>query len=90
LTKRFLKVRRMEMNRRRKNLFVWVAMALGMTLWFGTDVYAQAGGPCAEDIAKFCKDVQAGGGRIAQCLKEHQNELSPECKERLAQPRKRQ
>ncbi len=77
------------MNSRRKNLFVWVAMALGMTMWFGTDVYAQAGGPCAEDIAKFCKDVQAGGGRIARCLKEHEKELSAPCLQYIAESMKR-
>jgi hypothetical protein len=57
--------RRSQMNRRRKDLFVWVAMAFGVTLWFGTDVYAQGGGPCSGDVAEFCKDVQRGGGRIA-------------------------
>jgi hypothetical protein len=36
-----------------------------VTLWFGTDVYAQGGGPCSGDVAKFCKDVQRVGGRIA-------------------------
>ncbi len=40
--------------------------------------------PCADDIAKFCKDVKPGGGRIESCLKEHQNDLSVSCKERMA------
>jgi hypothetical protein len=43
---------------------------------------AQGQGPCADDVQKFCKDVQPGGGRIARCLKEHESEFSPECKER--------
>lgn len=128
------------MNRGRKNLFLVFGMVLCVTLWVGTDLCAQGGGPCAEDIAKlckdvgpgggrivkclnqhekelsgacvkyiaeskarlketaqachddamnFCKDVKPGGGRILRCLQEHRNELSPECKERLAQPRKR-
>jgi len=42
-------------------------------------------GPCAEDIAKVCKDVQPGGGRILKCMKEHENELSPACKQHVAQ-----
>lgn len=36
--------------------------------------------PCAEDAAKLCKGIQQGEGRVAQCLKEHSNELSPACK----------
>lgn len=43
-------------------------------------------GACRDDVSKFCKDVQPGGGRIMECLKEHQNELSPECKSRMASP----
>jgi hypothetical protein len=41
--------------------------------------------PCAEDAARLCKDVKPGGGAIAQCLKEHENELSAACKERMVQ-----
>ncbi len=38
------------------------------------------GGPCATDVKKFCKDVKPGEGRIMQCMQEHSNELSAECK----------
>jgi hypothetical protein len=38
---------------------------------------------CADDIDKFCKDVQPGKGNIGKCLKEHKSELSPECKEEV-------
>ncbi len=40
--------------------------------------------PCADDAAKLCKGVQQGEGRVAQCLKEHANDLSPACKENIA------
>lgn len=41
-------------------------------------------GPCAEDAAKFCKDVKPGEGRLAACLKEHEKELSKACLDRKA------
>lgn len=37
-------------------------------------------GPCKADVEKLCKDVQPGEGRIVKCLKEHEAELSAECK----------
>jgi len=35
---------------------------------------------CQPDVEKFCANVQEGGGRIMQCLRQHQNELSDACK----------
>lgn len=40
--------------------------------------------PCTDDVAKFCKDVQRGGGRIAACLKQHESDLTPACREHVA------
>jgi len=54
-----------------------------MILWFGTDVYAQGRGPCTEDIAKFCKDIQPGGGRLVKCMREHEKDLSPACQQQI-------
>lgn len=36
-------------------------------------------GPCKEDVQKFCSNVQKGGHRILDCLKEHEAQLSPRC-----------
>lgn len=52
------------------------------------NVYAEDQKSCADDVVKFCKDVQPGGGRINKCLKEHETEISPSCKERLEQLKK--
>ncbi len=37
-------------------------------------------GPCAADRKKFCADVKPGGGAIIKCMKEHEAQLSTECK----------
>jgi hypothetical protein len=34
---------------------------------------------CQADFKKFCKDVPLNGFRIAQCLQEHETELSKPC-----------
>ena len=46
--------------------------------------FSRESGPCAEDVAKFCKDVKPGKGTIAKCLKQHESELSVGCKDNLA------
>jgi Cysteine rich repeat len=35
---------------------------------------------CEGDVRKFCSEVRPGGGRVAQCLRQHSNELSDACK----------
>lgn len=75
---------------------MWAAagVVVGGMLLFGGAVSAapaagQRQGPCSDDAAKFCKDVQPGGGRMARCLKQHEQELSPACKQHVAEVRKR-
>lgn len=38
---------------------------------------------CRGDAQKLCKDVKAGAGRIADCLRQHQGELSERCAAQL-------
>lgn len=45
--------------------------------------------PCADEIAKYCKEVKPGGGRFLNCLNEHQKELSVSCREKLEESKKR-
>jgi hypothetical protein len=63
----------------------WFAVLAGVfCLSIATGVSAaQNARPCADDAAKLCKGVQ-GKQQVAQCLKEHSNDLSPACKENIA------
>lgn len=40
---------------------------------------------CNADIDNFCAAVEMGEGRIAQCLSDHENELSQSCNNALAE-----
>jgi hypothetical protein len=68
----------------------WFAAALAVmcfTLVTARGALAQRKGPCAEDVAKFCKDVR--GANIVKCLREHAKELSPGCKETLVEAKQK-
>jgi hypothetical protein len=56
-------------------LFVLVAIS-------GWPAFAQ-GRACAADVAKFCWGVEGGQGKLMQCLREHQSELSSPCQARV-------
>ena len=49
---------------------------------------AQGKGACKTDADKFCAGIEKGEGRIAKCLKEHENELSADCKNNMAEKKK--
>jgi hypothetical protein len=42
---------------------------------------------CNEDAKKLCKDVKPGEGRVVQCLKKHESELTPACKASMTPPK---
>jgi Cysteine rich repeat len=44
---------------------------------------------CQSDAAKFCADVSPGRGGMAKCLRQHESELSAECKASLPQAKPR-
>jgi len=69
-----------------KRVFLMVGLA-GLLLWIGLPASAQNRNSCADDIAEFCKDVSPGGGRMARCLKQHEEDLSEECKASIEQAR---
>ena len=65
-----------------RNTFVMAVFALFVA---GAAEHAgaqqQREGPCAGDAKKFCGDVQPGQGRVAKCMKAHEAQLSPACRE---------
>ncbi|MBI3552542.1 MAG: hypothetical protein HY077_08480 [Elusimicrobia bacterium] len=44
--------------------------------------------PCQADSERLCGGVKPGGGRLAACLKEHLDEVSPECRDSWEQKKK--
>lgn len=63
-------------------LLVAAALAAG-----GLFAQPPAGGnrPCVADRQQFCANVQPGQGRIFQCLKQNEANLSAACKQRVQQ-----
>lgn len=63
----------------------WIAAIFLTGGWAvnGAAAPAQGRGPCADDVARLCGTVQPGGGRIARCLKQREQELSPACGQHL-------
>jgi len=45
---------------------------------------------CEADIKQFCSNVKPGGGRIVQCLEQHQKEVSQGCNQFLEKKESRQ
>jgi hypothetical protein len=68
----------------RISLVVFIAVAVGLGFWAVPRAFAE-NGPCKEDMAKYCKDVKPGEGRIIKCMKEHEKDLSPGCKAKIAE-----
>ena len=48
-------------------------------LILGTNAFAAAIDPCAEDISKFCQNIKPGLDTI-QCLESHESELTEACR----------
>jgi hypothetical protein len=69
---------------RRTALFIIVSLLYGV-LCFNSHTYAQESLICADDIEKYCKEIKPGGGRILECLKSHETELSESCRGKISE-----
>lgn len=51
--------------------------------------FAHGKGECKADVEQFCKGVQHGEGRIAQCLMQNQTKLSSACQAHIEKAKER-
>lgn len=51
--------------------------------------HAQQFAYCKADVHRLCAGIRPGGGRLAQCLKAHGNEVSIGCAKELKQMKSR-
>jgi hypothetical protein len=72
----------------RISLAVFIAVVVGLGFIAVPQAFADKGA-CRDDVAKFCKDVQPGEGRMIKCMKEHEKDLSPGCKANMAEMEKK-
>jgi hypothetical protein len=76
-------------SRRIRVQIVVLALMLLCLVAGGRTYAAEEELPCAEEIAKYCRGVKPGGGRILGCLNEHQKDLSASCSRKLEESKKR-
>jgi hypothetical protein len=78
----------MRKEKKMKKLHVWMLVILGITFITAGYAYAEDVNPCEGDIAKFCKNVERGEGRILRCLTLSEDKLTPACGKQLARIKK--
>ncbi len=69
--------------KRRSLTFMLGAIALGLVTGGIPPEGETQDMPCVKEIQTFCADVQPGGGRILQCLKGNEQNLSAPCLQRM-------
>ncbi|HWQ37878.1 MAG TPA: cysteine rich repeat-containing protein [Burkholderiales bacterium] len=72
-----------------KTLTTTLALLTGVLLSTAAAAEEREHGACRADVQKFCKDIRPGRGAIARCLSRHESELSPACRDRMAERRQR-
>ena len=66
-----------------KKIDALILVLLGFSIMTAASTYAEDVNPCEKDIAKFCKSIEPGDGRILRCLKLKEENLTPLCKKQL-------
>lgn len=56
---------------------VVLALVCASPVWAARNAAMQA---CRSDFSKLCSGIKLGGGRAAECLKQHEAELTADCK----------
>jgi hypothetical protein len=58
---------------------LYVPFAAALLLLFPQLSYGQEAHPCKADREKLCPGIKPGDGKLGECLKQHEAELSSEC-----------
>jgi len=53
----------------------------------GHGEFAKVREACHADVERFCKDAEPGHGRVRECLRAHEAELSDACKAAIQEAR---
>jgi len=68
-----------------KRIHVLILVVLSLGIITAPHAYAEDVNPCEKDMAKFCKNIEPGDGRILRCLTLSKEDLRPPCKKQLGQ-----
>jgi hypothetical protein len=66
-----------------KRVQVLIVVVVIISIMTAVYAYAEDENPCEKDIAKFCKNIEPGEGRILRCLTLSKEEVTPSCKKQL-------
>jgi hypothetical protein len=61
---------------------ILTALCMALTLGAGGAIAQTAAEreACMADFQKYCPGVEPGGGRVVECLAQHLDKLTPQCK----------
>ncbi|CAK0775115.1 Cysteine rich repeat-containing protein [uncultured Gammaproteobacteria bacterium] len=61
-------------------VIVGAVIALGLLAGSAWAQMAEVSPACVADVKKFCTAVKPGQGKMTECLKKNEEQLTPECK----------